>query len=476
MRAWLLPRRRFLAGAGGTMVSLPLLEAMLPTDTALAQTAAMPRFVFLFFPNGTVRTEMSPPSMDALAPVLAPLAPLRSDLLFVEGLHNRLNSSWRWYAPGLGDGSAHELGAPTFLTCSRLADKAGLRVSISADQLIGQELQRRQGTRLASLVIGDGRTSTGTGQGGVNQLYQSLMSWRSDKANDYAAPLTRPSQVFSEIFAGAPPAGAAGTPGAVDPRIAALQARRRSILDAVKEQEAPMRQRLGRADVARLDQFFTSLREVEKKVALAGAPGAGGARCERPAAPADTADFTQVTRTMIDLAVLALQCRVAPCVCYQLSRANNGVRTGSFAGVSEDQHGISHHGGNPASMEKLRRIVTWYNQQLAAFVERLRATQELGGPLLRNVATVYGSEVSDADGHVGRDLPIVLAGGQALGIRTGGILDVGFGKAGGGDMTGDSQRAAPLANLFLSLARLAGVPATSFGNSTGTFGLAPNRG
>jgi hypothetical protein len=471
-----LPRRHFLVGAGRTVISLPLLEAMFRSDAARAQGAASPRFAFLFFPNGTVGTEMSPTAMNAWKPVLAPFEPVRNEVLFIEGLHNRLNSSWKWYSSALGDGSGHEVGAPTFFTCRRLADKSVLRLGVSIDQLIGQALQKKRGTRLSSLVIADGRNGSGTGQGGINLLYRALMSWKSDQPNDYAAPLTRPAQVFSEIFAGWTPT-TGGSP-TVDPAIARLQARKKSILDTVKEQEDGMRARLGAADVSRLDQFFTSLREVEKKVSAAPAPAPSGARCEKPAtAPMDvtSSQFAPFTRTMMDLAVLALQCGVTPSVCYQMSRGDGGARTGTFAGVSEDQHGVSHHAGSATAMDKLRKINAWYSGQYAYLIERLAATQELGVPLLRNVVTVYGSEISDGNSHNGRDLPVVLAGGQSLGIKTGGILDLGLGKVTGSVSETDLMRAPPLANLFLTLAKLAGVEASSFGNSTGTFTLAPNK-
>jgi len=466
---WLLDRRSFLFGAGGSLIALPLLEAMFPTEKALAQgpTAAdQARYVFVFFPNGSVGTEMSPRPGAAWSPILTPLEAHRSDLLFVEGLHNRQNSSWKWYDAKLGTGTGHEVGAPCFLTCARLPEPGQTRLSISIDQLIGQQLKQQRKSRLASLVMADGKNASGIAQGGVNAAFHSLMSWKSDKLNDYEAPLSRPQLVFEQIFAGFDPTGVPG-------QLTALQLRKKSILDTVKEQEAAMKGRLGVADQARLDQFFSNLREVETKVSALPPPTI---LCAKPSAPADVTakNFPEFTRTMLDLVVLGLQCQVTPCISYQLSRGNGGVQNATYVGLTEDQHSISHHAGNAVQKDKLRKINTWFNEQLAYFVGRLKAIDELGQPLLRNVVTVFGSEVADGDAHNGFDLPIVLAGGQNLGIETGGIADFGLGKAGTGSIETDHTRAPPLANLFLTLAGLAGAPAQKFGNSTGKLELRPN--
>jgi len=466
---WLLDRRSFLIGAAGSVIALPLLEAMFPTEKALAQgpsAADKARFVFLFFPNGSVGSEMSPRPNTPWPSILSPLEEHRAELLFVEGLHNRQNSSWKWYDPKLGTGSGHEVGACCYATCARIPEPGQTRLSISIDQLIGQELRTKRGTRLASLVIADGKNASGIAQGGVNAAFHSLMSWKSDKLNDYEAPLTRPQLVFEQIFAGFEPTSVPG-------QLSALQLRKKSILDAVKEQEAAMKSRLGTADRARLDQYFSNVREVETKVGALPPPTL---LCTKPAAPADVTskNFPDFTRTMLDLVVLALQCQVTPCVSYQLSRGNGGVQNATYVGLSEDQHGISHHGNNPVQQDKLRQINTWFNGQLAYLIGKLKTIDELGAPLSKNVVTVFGSEVADGDKHNGFDLPIVVAGGQNAGITSGGIADVGFGKAGSGSIETDHERAAPLANLFLSLAQLAGSPATSFGNSTGTLELKPN--
>jgi hypothetical protein len=456
MSRWSLSRRSFLFGAGNTVIALPLLEAMFASDRALAGSEGRPpRFAFVFYPNGSVEYEMSPTSLDDLGGVLTPLQPFRSELVPVLGLNNRDNSTWEINGVDLGSGTPHEINAPTFLTCQRLGSLAELSLSRSIDQVIGEHLQAQWNTPQASIFVGDGEGSTGVGQGGVNRAYHHLMSWKS--ATQYVTPISRTVEMFEEIYGGQP------MPNMPDPAYEALRARKKSILDSTSSQLQAMKLRVGEADRTRIELYLDTVRELEKKI-FAEPPTAACPDTREPADhdPKEVEEFPPYLDTMSDHVVLALQCRVTPVAVFQLSRGNDGVRSG-VGGVSSDQHGVSHFRSG-GSEDALRQINTFYNERAAYFLGRLAAVDELGQPLLDSTLTLYGTGIGDADYHDGGNCTVFLAGGRALGVATDRVLDLGLGSK-------DYGEGVPLADLHVGLAQLAGVDIESFGNSTGTIDL-----
>jgi hypothetical protein len=449
-------RRTFLYGAGSSVIGLPLLEAMFAEEQAIAQPAARPlRFAFLFYPNGAVDYEMSPTSLDELTGVLAPFEPLREHLISVNGLNNRANSTWERNGVDLGSGTPHEINAATFLTCQQLGSLDELRLSASIDQVIGEHLQARDGTRLSSLVIGDGDGRTDIGQGDVNRSYHHLMSWKSE--TQYVVPISRTSEVFAEIYAGS------SNEGAPDAELEALRRQRRSILDSTSSQLTAMRQRVGRADQTRVDLYLETIRSVEQKLGAAPVELACPDSAEPPDLnPKSIDSFGPYLDTMSELIVLSLRCQLTPVATFQLSRGNDGVRSG-VAGVSSDQHGVSHYRSG-GSQDSLRRINVFYNERAAYFLQLLAETDELGYSLLESTVALYGSGIADADLHDGSNCPILIAGGQQHGVATHRVIDHGLSRKGYDEGT-------PLANLHLGLADLAGVPIDSFGDSNGRIDL-----
>lgn len=451
-----LSRRSVLFGTGGALVALPLLEAMFDRDRALYAANAHPaRFAFVFYPNGAVEYEMSPTSLDELTGVLEPFAPFRDRLISVNGLNNRDNNTWEIHGVDLGSGSPHEFNAPTFLTCQKLGSLDELRLSPSIDQLIGAELQGRQGHRLRSLVIGDGEGRSDIGQGGVNRAYHHLISWQSE--TQYVVPLSSTAAVFAEIYGGQP-----GEAEATE-ALLALQAQKRSILDSTAEQLAAMQPRVSQDDRTRLELYLDAVRSVETR--LDSVPTTSNCpTADEPALldPESSDEFPAYLDTMTELVVLALQCQVTPVATFQLSRGNDGVRSG-VAGVSGDQHGVSHYNSG-GSQDELRLINTFYNDRAAQLFRRLAETAELDRSLLDSTLVLYGSGIADADAHDGSNCGIWLAGGEALGMVPGRVIDHGLGRKDYGEGT-------PLANLHLGLAGVAGVDLDSFGNSTGRIEL-----
>jgi hypothetical protein len=466
MSRWLMNRRHFLAGSAKTLISLPLLEAMFLSDKALAQAATgiNPRFAFLYYSNGSVAFENSATSLDSLTGMLAPLAPYRSHLISVNGLSNKENSAWDNNGGG-GGGTPHETEAATFLTCNKLGSLGDLKVSPSMDQVIGSYLQAKMGARMSSLVIGDGIVDSGIGQGGINRAYHHLMSWKS--ATSYVAPFMSINAVFKEVFSGVMPT--TGTTTTTNAELAKLQAQKKSILDASINQVAAMKQRLGVADQARLDQYLSGVREVEIKVAaVSTTTTTNGPLCPAVSAPTDyspfdPSQFQNYIHTMIDLITVAFQCQITPSVSYMFTRGNGGVRSG-VGGVVEDQHEVSHYKTN-GTADKLRKVNTFYNSQFAYYVKKLSETMELDQPLIKNVVSLYGCSTSDSDDHDGGNCTAWIAGGQNHGVITNRVMDYGM-KANRAYNTGT-----PLANLMLGLSNIAGVGLTSFGNSKGAINL-----
>jgi len=454
-------RRSFLRGAANTAIGLPLLEGMFHGERALAQTGKAPlRFAFLYYGNGAVGYEMSARSVDGYTGVLSSLAPHRSNLISVNGLTNRDNSTWGKNGAGDGGGTPHELEAATFLTCRPLPNRGELRVqSPSIDQLIGARLQAQYKSKNASVMIGDGAGCTGFAQGQTLCAFHYLMSWKSP--TEYALPISSVRTIFDTVFS----SSAAGS-SQPDPALELLRAQKRSILDSTRSQVQSMKSRLGSSDGNRLEEFLQSVRDVEAKVSEA--PLSAVASCPGSTAPGEIdaskiANFDLYTRTMIDLMVLGFQCQTTPVFVFQLTRGNGYVRTGQMAGVSEDQHQVSHY-RSAGTQDKLRKINDWYTQRYAYLLKRLTETQELGEPMIRNVVSAFGSAIADADAHDGGNCPMYIGGGQNHGVVSGRVIDRGLKSKNYGEGT-------PLANLFLSLGNLAGVPTAQFGNSNGTLPL-----
>jgi hypothetical protein len=243
----------------------------------------------------------------------------------------------------------------------------------------------------------------------------------------------------------------------------ALQAQKKSILDSTKEQLTLMQTRVSADDRTRLELYLDAVRSVEQR--LDGVPVAS--MCpdfETPEDwdPKDSDEFPVYLDTMTDLLVLALQCQVTKVATFQLSRGNDGVRSG-VAGVSSDQHGISHYRSG-GSEDSLRMINTFYNERAAYLWQRLQETDELGQSLLDSTLVLYGSGIADADRHDGSNCPIWIAGGDSLGVQSNRVIDHGLEFKQYGEGT-------PLANLHLGLADLAGLALDGFGNSTGRIDL-----
>ncbi len=431
-----LSRRTFLRGAG-VALALPLLDAMVPAMTAVAQTAAAPqrlrRLGYAYIPMGCDVTRWTPPGgerLDELPFILAPLRPVKQHVTVISNLE--LRNAY----PG-----THATSNSAFLSAARarLTESADYYLATTADQVAARQIGR--GTPLPSLELAmDLLTVAGQCDNGYACVYQNNLSWSSP-----TTPLpseAHPRIVFERLF---------GDGGTSAERRAALR-RRASLLDSVMEEFARLNNQLGAADRARLAQYLDAVREVERRIQRAEASAQDNRLpdLDRPAGvPASYADHA---RLMFDLQVLAFQGDVTRVVTFQLARETSN-RTYPEIGVPDPHHPLSHHGNDPAKIERMARINRFHVSLFAEFLARLRDTPEGDGSLLDHTLYLYGSGMGNPNQHDHDNLPILVAGGAAGRMRGGRHIRF--------------AQPTPLANLHLTLLDKVGVRLDAFGDSRG---------
>ncbi len=437
-----IDRRTFLRGVG-TVLALPMLDAMLPLR-ALAQGARKSpiRMAFVFVPNGMHMPAWRPATEGAnfaLTSTLEPLKKVQGDFSILTGLtqHN---------AFALGDGGGdHARSAAAWLTgCHpKKTDGADIHNGISVDQIAAQKIGTQ--TRFPSLELGCERgAQAGNCDSGYSCAYSSTISWHTD-----SMPVPKevdPRAVFERIFGG----GDAG-------ETAESRARRRlynqSILDFVMDDATQLKQQLGRHDRQKLDEYFTGVRQIEQRLSqaehqpiAAKLPGGLDAPSGIPA------DFGEHIRLMADMMALAFQSDLTRVCTFMI--ANDGSnRSYREIGVPEGHHDMSHHGHDAVKQAKVQQINHFHVTQLGYLLEKLKSIQEPDGSLLDNTLLVYGAGISDGDRHNHDDLPILLAGGRNAGFKQGRHV-----------VYPDNT---PMTNLFLSMLDRVGVHAETIGDSTG---------
>jgi len=434
-----MQRRTVLKGAG-TLMSLPLLNAMLPENgLEAAQSSAAPlRLGYVFFPNGAIMPDWTPKQEGSeyeLSRTLKPLEAVKSEINVISGLAQE-----QGYAHGDGPGD-HARSAATFLTGVHPVKTAGanIRVGRSADQVAVDAIGKT--TRLPSLEIGleRGRTA-GNCDSGYSCAYSSTISWKTPTTP--MAKEINPRLVFERLFG--------NKEGSPEER--AKKAKyRRSILDLVAGDAKRLRSRLGQTDQRKLDEYFASVREIEQRIVQAQK----SAELEKPdfEIPRDIPrDTTVHMNLMYDLMLLAFRTNSTRIVTYML--ANEGSnRSYPMAGVKGGHHQLSHHRNDKNKVADLQKIDEYSVKQFARFLKRMKETKEGDGSLLDNSMIVLGSGLGDGNRHRHEDLPIVLAGNAGGTVPTGRHLRV--------------PNKTPLNNLFLSMLHRVGSDAESFGDSTG---------
>jgi hypothetical protein len=439
--------RRMVLRGFGTALSLPLLEAMIPL-TALAQsgnkTKHPVRMAFVFVPNGINMDHWTPKAegilSDALPSVLSPLADLRANVNLLTGLTQR-------NAFPLGDGAGdHARSAAAWLTgCHpRKTSGTNIQVGISFDQIMANRVGDK--TRFASIEIGCERGGlAGDCDSGYSCAYSNSISWRSP--NTPVAKEVDPRLVFERLFQNGDPNE---TPVAREARIA----ENKSILDFVLADAKSLHNKLGVTDRMKLDEYMTGVREIERRLTVAeqNSQQAGLVNKISGMPSGIPSDYAEHVRLLGDMMVLAFQTDITRVGTFMF--ANEGSnRSYKMIGVNDGHHELSHHQRNADKLEGIRKINQFHVDNLAYMLRKMRDVREGDRTLLDNTMVVYGGGIGDGDRHNHDDLPILVAGGAATGIKSGRHIRY--------------KNNTPMTNLFMTMADKAGVPVESIGDSSG---------
>jgi hypothetical protein len=436
-----LPRRTFLRGLGVTL-ALPMLDSMVPAfgGTEARAAEAVRRLGVVYVPNGMFMPNWTP-AVDGgpleITQTLQPLARFKDRMLMVSGLCSEEGIA----RPGEGAGD-HARAAGAFLTGVHPKKTEGhdIRAGISMDQLAARVLGQK--TQLASLELSlESAERAGSCDPGYSCAYANTLCWSSE-----TTPLpmaSDPRAVFERLF---------GTSGTTDPA-AWLKARQhdRSLLDMVTAKVARLSGELGPRDRVKLSEYLEAVRDVERRIQRAEQQTAR----ELPAMdqPAGVPDnFEAHAKLMFDLQVLAYQADLTRVITFMIGHETSN-RAYPEIGVPDAHHALSHHGGDKALIERLKKVDSHLIGMFAHYVDRLASTPDGDGTLLDSVMILYGSGLSDGNRHNHHDLPALIVGG------------------GGGQITGGRHmRVAPdtpNTNLFLAMLDKLGVPIDTMGDSSG---------
>ncbi|WLD13454.1 DUF1552 domain-containing protein [Planctellipticum variicoloris] len=433
-----LNRRTFLQGAGA-LVGLPLLEAFGPRMAFGAGPASAPlRTAFVFFPNGAIMPDWNPEAegRDYVLPAtLQDLAPIRDKFNVLTGL-----SQDNAKAKGDGPGD-HARSAATFLTGEHPTKTAGadIKAGVSVDQVAAQRIG--QHTRLPSLEIGtEGGRNAGQCDSGYSCAYSSNISWKTP--SQPMAKEINPRLVFERMF---------GKPGEEKER-RRREFYRQSILDAVAGDAQKLQPKLGATDRRKLEEYFTSVREIEQRIERSQAETARIPIPEMELPRGVPKDLDEHLRLMYDLLALAFQTDTTRIATYMV--ANEGSnRSYPMVGVNDGHHHLSHHQNKQELVDQIKKIDKFLMSHFARFLQKLDGMQEGDGTLLDHSMIVYGSAIGDGNRHNHNDLPILLAGRGNGSIATGRHVVY--------------PKDTPLNNLFLSMLDRMEAGVESLGDSSG---------
>jgi hypothetical protein len=440
-----LSRRTLLRGAGAAM-AIPFLDAMHPALAAPVRSAR--RIAVVYVPNGIIMDQWTPattgPNFE-FTRILKPLEPFRQDITIISGLEN--------LAANKAQGGGHAKASGSFLSGAPPKYTAGADVHAGTtfDQIVAKRFASE--TRVPSLQLGcEDSRMVGNCDTGSSCAYTNSLSWK-----DPDTPLAvdvNPRSVFERLF------------GSVDPSLTpAERARRalyrRSMLDLTRDSAKKLELDLGPADRRKMDEYLTSVREVEQRMdALekdAAEKGAHLPEIEKPAGIPFV--FSDYVKLMFDLQAIAFQSDLTRVSTMMIGREGS-VRTYPEIEVPDPHHPLTHHRGHPDFIEKVTKINCFHVQLFASFVAKLKATPDGEGSLLDHSTILYGGALSDGNAHSNVNLPLLIAGQAGT---------PGAAKIGGRHIR--LSRPTPVSNLFLTMMQSAGVSSEAFADSTGLLDL-----
>jgi len=414
-----LSRRAVLKGAGAA-IGLPLLDAMIPARTALANTAAAvkPRLGFVYFPHGAVMQSWTPKETGRdfkFSPVLKPLESVRDYVTVVSGTRNKGGES----------SDPHGIIELSWLSCAGPSGRVATgEAGVTADQVAARHIG--QDTPLPSLEI--------CGEPGG---YSSL----SYRTPTQPLPMEgNPRKTFYQMF---------GQGDTNDERRNILSTTG-SLLDYVKDSSASLNRKLDASDRALVGDYLDSVREIERRVQkLKASQESMGNLPNAPLGAPD--DFTELLDVQFEMMALAWQTNQTRVTTLRLAKEAT-MRTYTMVNVTEAFHPLSHHGEDPEKLTKLLRIQAWHSERMAKFAQRLKGMKEGEGTLLDSAVILFGSNMSNSDRHNNDPLPSTIIG------RGGGIK--------GGQHLHYPQDT-PHANLLLTMLHRVGAPVDKFADSNG---------
>ncbi|MDR0780248.1 MAG: DUF1552 domain-containing protein [Pseudomonadales bacterium] len=427
-----------LRGAGAA-IALPLLDAMIPAGTALAQTAAAPRpkLGFFYFPHGALMDKWTPAAAGKdfeLTPILSPLAKYKERMTIVSNLRNTA-------AEGAG---VHATSPGTWLSCASpfTVDVNDPNYGISADQIAAQHLGQDTPFPSIELCTEVKASSAGACDANLGCGYGSTISFRT---RTQPLPMEHnPRKLFFRLF---------GQGDTMQERESIMN-QKFSLLDMVAESTASLNGKLGSADKARMDEYLDSVRDVERQVEKLGAQDFKGVTI--PDAPLGVpANWEAHINLMFDLTALAYEAQLTRVASMMIS-AEISMLTYNQVGISDAYHPLSHHRYVPDKMDKCAVVQAYHSKIFARFLDRLNKTADGDGSLLDHSILLFGSNMSDSNAHNADPLPSALFGG-------------GYGRIKGGQHV-KYAKDTPHANLILTILERAGIQGVeTLGNSTGLF-------
>ncbi len=453
-----IPRRTFLKGAGVTL-GLPLLDAMVPVHTALAQTAASPkrRFMGIFIPHGMAPGLWEPGAEGALPQklpyILESLEKVKDQTVVLTGLWSKSAEP-----PEGTTGSDHWVAA-AFLTAVKPRKTAGSDATVGSptiDQLIAENVGRETLLPSLQLALEDPNASSNNCGEGYSCSYTNSISWiglptpPGEVLRTSPLPMElNPQVVFERLFGS----------GATPEQRAARLAQRRSILDSVLDELEGLRNTLGPDDRRIVSQYTDEIREIERRIQLAAAASSEVPELDLP--PGVPEQFDDHVKLHLDLAALAFQAditRVATVLGARdlTSRVYPFPKSDLFpeGGTSVSFHGGSHHQDDPVQIRRYAALNRYHVSALAYIANKLRAIPDGDGTLLDHSLVLYGSNMGNSNQHQHYDVPHILVGGAT-------------GRLEGGRHLAYERKTVTTGNLLLSILDMYDIPRERQGDSTG---------
>jgi hypothetical protein len=427
-------------------LALPLLDSMIPAQTPLSKTAAVPktRFTGIFVPHGMAPGYWIPegPTLrpEALKSIMEPLAPYLDQTVILSGMWSKSAEP----PPGV-TGADHWVAA-AYLCANKPKKTTGADIEDGAtiDQLIAQKIGQESLLPSLQLAIEDpGANSSNCGEG-YSCAYTNSISWSTP--NRPLPMELNPQVVFEKLFGDVQ----AKTPA----ERAARREQDRSILDAVTRKLARFKQDLGPGDKAKIEDYTDSIREIERRLEIAKKATGTVENSEGVVVPAGVPDsFDEHIKLQFDLQAMAFKADITRVSTVLYARDLTG-RSYPASGTNTSFHGGSHHAENPDRIKDYSKINRYHVQCLSYFVDKLKNTPDGDGTLLDHSLILYGTNMGDSNQHLHYDVPHILVGGAS-------------GQLKGGRHLSFPTKTTTTGNLLLSILSMYGIHQDSIGDSSG---------